>query len=245
MTIEKNEGIAISEKKNSQNLEKDSQKKWNKKEKEKQIQTKEIKGGKKRKIGKPKAITRLSKIKYEEKIVQIKRVTKVVKGGKKMTFRAIVIIGDTKRKVGVGIGRADDVNLAIEKAVLNGKKNLINVPLTKNDSVPHVIKSTYGACEIMLRPASLGTGVIAGGSVRTVLELAGIKNILAKQFGSSNILNNAKATIAALTSLNEKIELGISQCKRKSLFYLHIMKKYKENMRKKQTQNGQIKKIKK
>ena len=170
---------------------------------------------------------RLSKIKYEEKIVQVKRVTKVVKGGKKMTFRAIVIIGDNKRKVGVGIGRADDVNLAIDKAVLNGKKNLITVPLTFQDSVPHVVKSSYGACSLMLRPASQGTGVIAGGSVKTVLELAGIKNILAKQFGSSNILNNAKATIFALTSLNEKIELGKYQSLHKQYFYEKIMRKFK------------------
>ena len=172
-----------------------------------------------------KTITRLSKKKYEEKIVQIKRVTKVVKGGKKMTFRAVVIIGDTKRKVGVGIGRADDVNLAIDKAVLNGKKNLINVPLTLKYSLPHVVNASYGACSIMLRPAGLGTGVIAGGSVRTVLELAGIKNILAKQFGSSNILNNAKATILALISLNEKIELGKSQSIGRKNFYEKIMKK--------------------
>jgi small subunit ribosomal protein S5 len=174
-----------------------------------------------------KTIVRLSKIKYEEKIVQIKRVTKVVKGGKKMTFRAVVIIGDNKRKVGVGIGRAEDVNLAIDKAILNGKKNLITVPLTLKYSVPHVVNASYGACSIMLRPASQGTGVIAGGSVRTVLELAGIKNILAKQFGSNNILNNAKATIAALTSLNEKIELGKFQSIRKQVFYEKIMRKYK------------------
>ena len=172
-------------------------------------------------------ITRLSKIKYEEKIVQVKRVTKVVKGGKKMTFRAIVIIGDGKRKVGVGIGRADDVNLAIDKAVLNGKKNLINVPLTLKYSVPHVVNASYGACKIMLRPAAQGTGVIAGGSVKTVLELAGIKNILAKQFGSKNILNNAKATILALISLNEKVELGKSQSMQKLNFYNKIMRKYK------------------
>lgn len=171
---------------------------------------------------------RLSKIKYEEKIVQIKRVTKVVKGGKKMTFRAIVIIGDNKRKVGVGIGRADDVNLAIDKAILNGKKNLVTVPLTFQDSVPHVVKSSYGACSIMLRPAMPGSGVIAGGSVKTVLELAGIKNILAKQFGSKNILNNAKATILALTSLNEKVELGKDQSIRKLHFYDKIMRKYKD-----------------
>ena len=174
-----------------------------------------------------KTVLRLSKIKYEEKIVQIKRVTKVVTGGKKMTFRAIVIIGDNKRKVGVGIGRADDVNLAIDKAVLNGKKNLITVPLTLKYSVPHVVRSSYGACSIMLRPAALGTGVIAGGSVKTVLELAGIKNILAKQFGSNNILNNAKATISALISLNEKIELAKTQSSRRQAFYDKIMKKYK------------------
>ena len=174
-----------------------------------------------------KSVIRLSKIKYEEKIVQIKRVTKVVKGGKKMTFRAIVIIGDNKRKVGVGIGRAEDVNLAIDKAILNGKKNLISVPLTLKFSVPHVAYASYGACSIMLRPASQGTGVIAGGSVRTVLELAGIKNILAKQFGSNNILNNAKATVLALTSLNEKVELGKYQSVRKQLLYDKIMRKYK------------------
>ena len=174
-----------------------------------------------------KTILRLSKIKYEEKIVQIKRVTKVVTGGKKMTFRAIVIIGDNKRKVGVGIGRAEDVNLAIEKAILNGKKNLINVPLTLRYSIPHVVNASYGACSLMLRPASLGTGVIAGGSIRTVLELAGIRNILAKQFGASNILNNAKATILALTALNEKVELGKYQSTRKQVFYDKIMKKYK------------------
>ena len=174
-----------------------------------------------------KPTVRLSKINYEEKIVQIKRVTKVVKGGKKMTFRAVVIIGDNKRKVGVGIGRADDVNLAIDKAIINGKKNLINVPLTLKDSIPHVVNASYGACSLMLWPASLGTGVIAGGSVRTVLELAGIKNILAKQFGSNNILNNAKATILALTNLNEKVELGKYQSSRKQLFYDKVMKKYK------------------
>lgn len=170
---------------------------------------------------------RFSKKKYEEKVVQVSRVTKVVKGGKKMTFRAIVIVGDNKRKVGVGIGRAEDVNLAIDKAVLNGKKNLITVPLTFVFSVPHVMKASYGACKIMLRPASQGTGVIAGGSVRTVLELGGIKNILAKQFGSSNILNNAKATILALNQLNEKIDLGKIQSLRKKRFYGKIMRKYR------------------
>jgi small subunit ribosomal protein S5 len=176
-------------------------------------------------FGKTKTI-KLSKIKYQEKVVQVKRVTKVVKGGKKMTFRAVIIIGDNKRKVGVGIGRAEDVNLAIDKAILNAKKNLITVPLTIFSSVPHVIEASYGASKVMLRPAALGTGVIAGGSIRTVLELAGINNILAKQFGCNNILNNAKVTILALMKLNEKIELGKAQGSRKKHYYDKIMKKY-------------------
>ena len=169
----------------------------------------------------------LSKLKYSEKIIQVKRVTKVVKGGKKMTFRAVVIIGDTKNKVGVGIGRADDVNLAIDKAILNGKKNLITIPLTLSYSVPHVVKARYGACSVMLRPAAEGTGVIAGGAMRTVLELGGVKNILAKQLGSDNLLNNAKATVLALTLLSEKIELGKYQSVRRQAFYDKIMRKYR------------------
>ena len=144
-----------------------------------------------------------------------------------MTFRAVVIIGDTKNKVGVGIGRADDVNLAIDKAILNGKKNLITIPLTLSYSVPHVVKARYGACSVMLRPAAEGTGVIAGGAMRTVLELGGVRNILAKQLGSDNLLNNAKATVLALTLLSEKIELGKYQSVRRQAFYDKIMRKYR------------------
>lgn len=179
-----------------------------------------IKKGKKTKI-------RLSKLKFVEKILQIKRVTKVVKGGKKMTFRAVVIVGDLKRKVGLGVGRADDVNLAIDKAILNAKKHLINVPLTKKLSIPHFTFANFGACKVMIRPASLGTGVIAGGSMRPVLELAGIKNALAKEFGSKNILNNAKASISALYNLAEKIELAKYQSQRRAKFYQKIMKEFK------------------
>jgi small subunit ribosomal protein S5 len=179
------------------------------------------------KFNKKRQPVKLSKLNYNEKIVQVKRVTKVVKGGKKMTFRAVVIIGDTKRKVGVGVGRADDVNLAIDKAILNGKKNLITLPLTLSSSVPHVVQAKYGACSVMLRPAAEGTGVIAGGAMRTVLELGGVKNILGKQLGSDNILNNAKATILALTILNEKIELGKYQSTRRQAFYDKVMRKYK------------------
>ncbi len=174
-----------------------------------------------------KRLVALSKKKYKEKVIQIDRVTKVVTGGKKMTFRSIVVVGDTKRKVGVGVGRADDKNTSIEKAILNAKKSLISVPLTIQRSIPHFIKIAYGASNIMLRPARLGAGIVAGGPVRCVLELAGVKNILAKQFGSNNILNNTKATMLALVLLNEKIEHGRAQSKFRKAFYDKILIKRK------------------
>ncbi len=167
-----------------------------------------------------------STIKFEEKIVEISRVTKVVTGGKKLTFRAIAIVGDKVRRVGVGSGRAEDVNLAIDKAILNAKKNLIIVPLTNHNSIPHIINSNYNAAKIRLCPALPGTGIIAGGSIRTVLELAGIKNILAKQFGTSNHLNNAKATILALLRLNQKIEIKKFQSNYNYIFYNKILKNF-------------------
>nr|QUE29221.1 ribosomal protein S5 [Erythrotrichia welwitschii] len=137
----------------------------------------------------------------ERKVVQIRRVTKVVKGGKKLSFRAVVIIGNEKGQVAVGIGKAGDVMGAVKKGVADGKKHLVDIPLTKSNSIPHRINGRAGAAKIMMRPAAPGTGVIAGGSVRTVLELAGVQNILAKQLGSNNPLNNARATIDALKNL--------------------------------------------
>ena len=148
--------------------------------------------------------TKISSIEYQKKIIQIKRVTKVVKGGKIMTFRVIVIIGDNINNVGIGIGRADDIVLAIEKAIINGTKNLITIPITSKLSIPYVIKQSFGACHILLKPARQGTGIKAGGAVRTILELGGIQNIITKQYGSNNILNNAKATIIALNLLTKK-----------------------------------------
>jgi small subunit ribosomal protein S5 len=168
----------------------------------------------------------VEKLKYEEKVVQVRRVTKIVKGGKKMTFRVIIVLGDNNQKVGIGIGKAEDVNLATEKAILNGKKNLITVPITRSYSIAHVISASYGASRIIIKPASEGTGIIAGSSVKAVLELSGIKNVVAKQLGSNNILNNAKATILALIYLTEKIKLGKLQSFNKKLFYNRIIKKY-------------------
>lgn len=138
---------------------------------------------------------------WEERVVQIKRVTKVVKGGKKLSFRAILVIGDEKGRVGVGVGKASDVIGAVRKAVTNARKQLVIIPLTNNKSIPHPINGIFGAAEVIIKPSAQGSGVIAGGSVRTVLELAGVKNVLAKQLGSSNQLNNARAVIDGLTKL--------------------------------------------
>lgn len=138
---------------------------------------------------------------WTEKVVQVKRVTKVVKGGKKLSFRAILIVGNYKGKIGVGIGKASDVIGAVKKGVTDAKKNLINIPLTKSYSIPHPIQGISGAAEVIMRPSAIGSGVIAGGSTRTVLELAGIKNILAKQLKSNNTLNNARAVLNGLSKL--------------------------------------------
>lgn len=140
-------------------------------------------------------------ITWQEKIVQVRRVTKVVKGGKKLSFRVILVIGNEQGNVGVGLGKAGNVIGAVRKGVTDAKKHLINVPLTKTHSIPHPIQGTAGAAKIIMRPSAPGSGVIAGGSVRTVLELVGIRNILAKQLGSNNPLNNARAAINALKNL--------------------------------------------
>ena len=137
---------------------------------------------------------------WKEQVVQISRVTKVVKGGKKLSFRAIVIVGNQKGQVGVGCAKAAEVIIAIQKAIVDGRKNLINVPIFKT-TIPHPIKARSGAGAVMLRPASQGTGIIAGGAVRSVLGLAGIENILSKSLGSNSPLNAANATIEALKSL--------------------------------------------
>lgn len=138
---------------------------------------------------------------FQERVIQIRRVSKVVKGGKKLSFRAIVVIGDGRGQVGVGVGKASDVIGAVQKGVVDGKKNLVEVSLTKSSSVTHLINGVSGGAKVLLRPAAPGTGVIAGGAVRTVLELAGVKNVLAKQLGSSSPLNNARAVLDALSSL--------------------------------------------
>lgn len=158
--------------------------------------------GRKNKRGKEKAPE------WQERVIQIRRVSKVVKGGKKLSFRAVVVVGNEKGQVGVGVGKASDVIGAVRKGVVDGKKQLIEVALTKSSSITHVANGISGGAQVMMRPAAPGTGVIAGGAVRTVLELAGVKNILAKQLGSNNPLNNARAAIDALENIRTFAEVA-------------------------------------
>ncbi len=137
---------------------------------------------------------------WKERVLQIRRVTKVVKGGKKLSFRAVVVVGNGKGMVGVGVGKSNEVIGAIQKAIIEGRKSLIQVPIFKK-SIPHPILSKAGAGKILLKPAAEGTGLIAGGSARSVLELSGIENILCKSLGSDSPLNIARATIKALSEL--------------------------------------------
>jgi small subunit ribosomal protein S5 len=152
--------------------------------------------------------TNLNGPKLVERLIKISRVSKVTKGGKKLSFRAIVVVGDENGQVGVGVAKADDVVNAFKKAKTDGKKNLIKIPITKSLSIPHNVTGNFGACKIIMRPSIEGSGVIAGGAVRTVLEVAGIKNVIAKQLGSNNLLNNARATISALKNLTTKSQVG-------------------------------------
>ena len=144
---------------------------------------------------------------WTERVVQISRVTKVVKGGKKLSFRAIVIVGNQKGQVGIGCAKASEVIIAIQKAIADGRKNVITVPIFKT-TIPHPITGRSGAGAVMLRPAAEGTGIIAGGAVRSVLELAGIENILSKSLGSKSPLNAANATIEALKALTPFTEVA-------------------------------------
>jgi len=139
-------------------------------------------------------------IQRTEKVVQVRRVTKVVKGGKRLSFRVITIVGDGEGKVGVGVGKSSDVVGAIQKGMADARKNLVAVPLV-NTTIPHPVQTRFGSAAVLIKPAKQGTGVIAGGSVRIVLEAAGVKNATAKCLGSKSPLNNARAAVEALRTL--------------------------------------------
>lgn len=143
-----------------------------------------------------------SKLDLEETVVQVSRVSKVVKGGRHFSFRALVVVGDKNGHVGVGMGKASEVPDSIRKAVDDAKKHLVEIPLA-GTTIPYSVTKTFGASEVMLKPAAAGTGVIAGGAVRAVVEAAGIRDILTKSLGSTTASNSVKATMQALQDLRK------------------------------------------
>ena len=149
-----------------------------------------------------------SKLALEERVVQINRVAKVVKGGRRFSFSAVVVVGDGAGHVGAGLGKAGEVPESIRKGVEDAKKNLIKIPMV-GTTIPHEVTVRFSASRVMLKPASQGTGVIAGGSVRAVLEAAGVRDILSKTYGSTNPVNVTRATIKALQELHSAEELGL------------------------------------
>ncbi len=138
---------------------------------------------------------------FEQKILELSRVTRVTKGGKRMRFRTCLIIGDRKGRVGIGIAKGIDVAASVEKAFRQAKKNLIHVPFV-NETIPHAVVQKFGAADVMIKPAPIGTGLKSGGAVRVVLELAGVPNAVSKILGSSNKINIARATFAAIRDLD-------------------------------------------
>lgn len=143
---------------------------------------------------------------FDQKMIEIARVTRVVSGGKRMRFRALVVIGNHAGKIGFGLGKGQDVSIAAAKAGKRAEKHLITIPLVK-ETIPHPVLMKFGSAKVLLKPAPRGSGIIAGGSVRAVLEVSGIPNIVSKMLGSKNKMNNVKATFLALASLRkEKIK---------------------------------------
>jgi small subunit ribosomal protein S5 len=156
---------------------------------------------------------------FAEKVVQIRRVTKVVKGGKKMGFRAAVVVGNHLGRVGFGLGKSAEVSAAIRKAVESAKKRLISVKMI-GTTIPHETEGRMGSSYVLIRPTQKGTGVIAGGAIRSVLELVGIKDVVAKSLGSPNSINTARATINALLSLRDKDEEEELRAKELRVYYI-------------------------
>ena len=137
---------------------------------------------------------------FEEVVINIDRVARVVKGGRRFRFKALVVVGDKKGKVGVGVSKGQDVQVAISKATDVAKKNMVQIPVV-NDTIPHEVEVKLGGARVLLKPAAPGTGIIAGGAVRTIIGVTGINNLLSKSLGSSNKVNVSYATIEALKSL--------------------------------------------
>ncbi|HUW30634.1 MAG TPA: 30S ribosomal protein S5 [Planctomycetota bacterium] len=144
---------------------------------------------------------------FEETVIKIYRSSKVLKGGRRFSFSALVVVGDRKGRLGLGYGKANEVPPSVEKAVTNAKKNIRTVPVL-NETIPHEVMGRFGAAKVFMKPASAGTGVIAGASVKAIVEAAGIKNILTKSFGSTNPKNMAKAAMNGLQSLRVREDVA-------------------------------------
>ncbi len=153
---------------------------------------------------------------FEEQVIEVARVTRVVKGGRRMRFRATVVIGNKKGTMGYGIGKAAEVQQAIQKAVAQARKKLIKVPIYKG-TIPHQIQVKFKASKVFMKPASEGTGIIAGGAVRQMLEMAGVHNVLSKSLGSTNRINAAKATYLALTKLRVRPDMEVDRVKEEKI----------------------------
>lgn len=147
---------------------------------------------------------------FEEKVIEVNRVSRTVKGGRRIRFRALVVIGDKKGTVGMGLGKSSEVSSAVQKASSRARKNTIEVPII-NGTIPHEVIGEYGAAKVLLKPASGGTSVVAGGSVRVVAELAGIQDLLAKSLGSRSKINNIAAAIKGLKSFNKNVVESIKK----------------------------------
>jgi small subunit ribosomal protein S5 len=183
---------------------------------------------------------------YEDQVININRVAKVVRGGRRFSFTALVCVGDHNGRVGLGYGKAKEVPLAIQKAQEEAKRAMIEVPIS-GSTVPHYIEARHDAARVMLKPAAPGTGIIAGGSARIILELAGLKDILSKSMGSSNQLNIAHATFTGLKSLKRPED--IARLRGKSIHEVtnpSMLKAYKESqaeMKKQQAATGEEKNV--
>lgn len=172
---------------------------------------------------------------FEEEVLQIDRVTRVVKGGRRLRFRCLVAIGDKKGRVGIGVGKATEVVNGIKKAVTKAKQDLIKVPITDTDSIPHEVHVKYKAAKMFIMPAASGTGVIAGGTLRKILGLAGVKNVMSKNHGTNNKLVTAQAAIIALKTLRP-VKKGREQKKELTVETNHPEKlESKESKPKKET----------
>lgn len=161
-------------------------------------------------------------IEFEEKVISVNRVSKVVKGGRRFSFSALVAIGDRNGHVGIGFGKAKEVPIAISKAIANAKKRVFELPLAGDNTLPHHVMGRYGASKILIKPAAPGTGVIAGGPIRIVMELAGIKNVLTKSLGSKNAINVVRATEDGLRRIRSPLEIAKLRGKNLKDFFLPI-----------------------